>query len=105
MLKVLFDSVVKERILLFLCRNTRGSATDMAKALHTNLFAVRSRLVELERGNVLLAEWVDGGKMYHLNAGYPLHLELVALLKKASEFESFGVGGVDPRAEGQLAEA
>lgn len=88
MLEALFESKIKENILLYLFINQVSYASELAKNFDLNLFAVQNQLKKLESGGVLYSQLKGKVRLYGLNPRFPFKKELTALLDKVYDFLS-----------------
>ena len=91
MLEALFESKIKENILLFLFINGISYPSELAKNFKLNLFAVQNQLKKLESGGVLYSQLKGNVRLYGLNPRYPFKRELEALLDRVYDFLSVEV--------------
>jgi len=82
MLEALFNSTVKERVLLYLYTYKEGYGQEIARALELTLRNVQVQLKKLEEGGVLICRKRDRTLLYQLNPHYYFNNELVAILEK-----------------------
>jgi hypothetical protein len=85
-LEALFGSKSAERILLFLFAREEGHATEIARFFRTDLYGIQRKLDGLEAGGIVVSKKVGRTRLYAFNPGYPLLLELKAILQKAITF-------------------
>jgi DNA-binding transcriptional ArsR family regulator len=86
MLEALFESPVKEKILLFLLVNEGSYPSEIARNFVFNLNAVQYQLKKLEGAGVLYSQLRGKVRLYSLNPRYPFHKELEVLLQKTLDF-------------------
>lgn len=86
MLEVLFESKIKENILLYLYLNETSYARELARNFGYNLYPVQNQLKKLEGGGVLYSRLQGNVRLYGINPRYPFKRELSELLEKAYEF-------------------
>jgi hypothetical protein len=86
MLQSLVGSRNAERILLFLLAREEGYPTEIARLFGTDLYGVQCKLDGLEAGGILVSKKVGRTRLYRFNPGYPLLVELKALLRKSLTF-------------------
>ncbi len=86
MLREIFDSKVKEKILLFLLTNREAYASAIARNFGFNINAVQYQLRKLEDGGVLYSRLEGRTRLYGFNPRYALKRELLSLLEKAFEY-------------------
>jgi DNA-binding transcriptional ArsR family regulator len=88
MLEALFESKIKEDILLYLFINGESYSSELAKIFDLNLYAVQNQLKKLESGGILYSQLRGKVRLYGVNPRYPFKKELYALLNKTYEFLS-----------------
>jgi DNA-binding transcriptional ArsR family regulator len=88
MLEALFESPVKEKLLLFLLANEGSYPSEIARNFAFNLNAVQFQLKKLENAGVLYSQLRGKVRLYGLNPGYRFRKELHALLQKTLDFLS-----------------
>lgn len=86
MLETLLESLIKEKLLLFIFVNEGSYPSEIARNFSFNLNAVQYQLRKLENGGVLYSRWRGKVRLYGLNPRYPFRKELVALLQKTLDF-------------------
>ena len=86
MLESLFDSRIKERILLTLFVRKELYARDLASIFKTSLSPIQNQLIKLERGGVVVSRLKGRTRLYSFNPRYPFLPELKKLLSKALSF-------------------
>ncbi len=86
MLKAIFGSEIKGKILLFLYTNGESYPTEMSRSLGFYLYSVQSQLSNLERDGVLYSRLRGTVRLFGLNPRYPFKQELIALLEKCLIF-------------------
>lgn len=82
MLETLFNSYVKERVLLFVYTHQEGYAKEITQKLDLPLRSVQLQLKRLEDGGVLVCRKIDRAIIYQMNLRYPFYKELVLILEK-----------------------
>ena len=70
MLKPLFGSETREKVLIFLLARERGHPTEIAKFFKTSLRPVQVQLDVLENGSVLAGRSIGRTRSYEFNPGY-----------------------------------
>lgn len=85
MLSILFNSPLREKILLYLVECGEAYSSELAKNFKATLFAVQNQLQRLEEAGILVSRSSGKTRMYTLNPRYFLLKELTALLKKNLE--------------------
>jgi hypothetical protein len=83
MLEAMFESTVKEKLLLFLLANDGSYPSEIARNFAFNLNAVQFQLQKLEKAGVLASQLRGKVRLYGLDPRYPFSNELQALLRKA----------------------
>jgi len=94
MLEALFESTVKEKILLFLLVNDGSYPSEIARNFLFNLNAVQFQLKKLEKAGVLYSQLRGKVRLYGLDSRYPFSGELQALLRR-----TFALIGVAEKAK------
>lgn len=88
MLEALFESKIKENILLYLFINGESYSSELAKNFNLNLFAVQNQLKKLENGGILSSRLKGNVRLFEINPRWPFKKELTALLDKVYDFLS-----------------
>jgi len=88
MLRSIFGSDSRERILTFLVSNQEGYASEIARASGLDLFAVQKQLQQFETDGLLQSRPVGRMRVYSFNSKYPLLNELKSLVEKALAHQS-----------------
>lgn len=83
MLEAMFESTVKEKILLFLHVNDGSYPSEIARNFSFNINAVQFQLKKLETAGVLYSQLRGKVRLYGLKQDYPFRRELQSLLGKA----------------------
>lgn len=83
MLRDIFGSVNRERVLVYLAARARGYAREIARFFDAPLDPIQKALDSLERSGVLVSRVVGNTREYEFNPRYVLRNELRALLDKA----------------------
>ena len=86
MLEPIFDSKIKERILLTLLVRKEAYARDLSAIFKTSLSPVQNQLRKLERGGVVVSKLKGRTRLFSFNPRYPFLKELKAMLEKAVGF-------------------
>ncbi len=86
MLEPLFNSKNKENILLFLSLRGEGYPREISSYFGSDISPIQNQLEKLENGNILSSKLVGRTRVYTFNPRYPFLKELMALLRKATEF-------------------
>ena len=83
-LSSIIGSDARCKILIYLAMNKKAFLGELEQKLGLQLFAVQTQLKNLEEGNVV-SGWKEGHRrFFSLNTDFPLHRELLSLLKKAA---------------------
>lgn len=86
MLKGIFGSEKRGKILLYIYTNGESYPTEIAKALGYYLNAVQNQLLKMERDGVLYSKLKGNVRLFGLNPRYPFKKELDSLFEKALKF-------------------
>jgi predicted transcriptional regulator len=86
MLEPLFESKIKENILLYLFINNMSYPSELSRNFNLNLFAVQNQLKKLESGGILYRQLKGNVRLYDINPRYPFKKELEALLDRVYDF-------------------
>ena len=86
LLKILFGSVMRMRILQYLVIHGEGYATGMAEVVNIALFGVQNQLYHMEKAGVLKSRKTGMRRMFRFNTRHPLAPELLALLRKSLRY-------------------
>lgn len=86
MLAPLFNSLNKERVLIFLYSREEGYATEMARFFDTDLYGIQNQLDKLEAGGILVSQKIGRTRVYAFDPRYAFLDELRCLLEKAMSF-------------------
>ena len=86
MLKSIFGSERKGRILMFIHVRGESYPTEIGRALGYYLNSVQNQLSNLEREGVLYSKLKGNVRLFGMNPRYPFKRELEALLEKALTF-------------------
>ena len=86
MLKPLFNSDKKEKILLYLYTHGESYAREIARAFKFNLNSIQNQLWNLEKGGVLYSKLKGNVRLFGFNPRYPFKKELEALFEKVLIF-------------------
>lgn len=86
MLEPLFESEIKEKILLYLYTNGESYPREIANAFKFYLNAVQNHLLNLESAGVLYSKLKGKVRLFGINPRYPFKKELEALLEKVLKF-------------------
>lgn len=107
MLKALFGSEKKGKILLYLYTNREAYPTEIAKAFNFYLNTVQNQMLNMERDGILYSSLKGKVRLFGINPRYPFKKELEALLEKALKFipeeekEKYFVRRLRPRRTGK----
>jgi DNA-binding transcriptional ArsR family regulator len=107
MLEPLFESKIKENILLYLFINSISYPSELSRNFNLNLFAVQNQLKKLESGGVLYSQLKGNVRLYGINPRYPFKKELEALLDRVYDFlndevkEKYYIKRTRPRKSGK----
>lgn len=82
MISNLFESALREKILLYLEECGDGYSRELAQNFEASLTAVQNQLRNMEDGGILVSRTVGKTRVYTLNPRYFLHQELKAMLRK-----------------------
>jgi hypothetical protein len=88
LLRSVFGSDSRERILTFLVSNQEGYASEIARTSRLDLFAVQKQLEQFETDGLLQSRPVGRMRVYSFNSKYPLLKELKSLVEKALAHQS-----------------
>ncbi|OGD22856.1 MAG: hypothetical protein A2Y69_13165 [Candidatus Aminicenantes bacterium RBG_13_59_9] len=86
MLEAIFESPVKEKVLLFLYANGESYPREIAREYSFYINAVQYQLLKLEAAGVLYSMLRGKVRLFGLNPRYPFKKELEGLLEKALQF-------------------
>lgn len=86
MLEYLFNSVSKEKVLLYLVARENGYAREIAKYFNLELSPIQNQLNKLEMGGILISKPVGKTKVFSFNLQNPFYNEIYNLIKKALDF-------------------
>jgi len=107
MLKALFGSEKKGKILLYLYTSGEAYPTEIAKAFKFYLNTVQNQMLNMERDGILYSKLKGKVRLFGINPRYPFKKELEALLEKALKFipeeekEKYFVRRLRPRRTGK----
>jgi predicted transcriptional regulator len=107
MLKALFGSEKKGKILLYLYTNGEAYPTEIAKAFKFYLNTVQNQMLNMERDGILYSRLKGKVRLFGINPRYPFKKELEALLEKVLKFiqeeekEKYFVRRLRPRRTGK----
>jgi hypothetical protein len=86
MLKAIFGSEIKGRILLYIYSNGESYPTEIAKTFGFYLNAVQNQLLNMERDRILCSKLKGKIRLFGLNPRYPFKKEFESLFDKILEF-------------------
>jgi len=87
-LHAIFGSVSSAGVLAFLAAYQRGYASEIARYIDVDLFAIQKQLEKFE-GEGFLVSRIEGRKrVYTFNTEHPLHKELISLIEKAASLRT-----------------
>jgi len=86
MLEALFNSKIKERILLTLLVRKELYARDLAAIFSGSLSPVQNQLKKLEKGGVVVSRLKGRTRLYSFNPRYPFLKQIEGLLTKVLSF-------------------
>jgi hypothetical protein len=89
-LQTLFGSGSRAGVLAFLAAYQQGYASEIARFLDVDLFAVQKQL-EKFKGEGFLVSRIEGRtRIYAFNLEHPLYKELISLIEKAASMQTKG---------------
>jgi len=86
MLEPLFESEIKEKILIFLYTHGEVYPTEIARAFGFYVNAVQNQLMKLESGGILYSRLKGRVRLFGFNPRYPFKKELEYFLDKVLQF-------------------
>ena len=86
MLEPLFESEIKEKILLYIYTNGESYPREIASTFKFYVNAVQNQLLNLESAGVLYSKLKGKVRLFGINPRYPFKKELEAFLEKALIF-------------------
>ncbi len=107
MLKAIFGSEKKGKILLFIYTNGESYPTEIARVFDYYLNSVQNQLLNLERDGILYSKLKGKVRLFGLNPRYPFKKELDVLFDKTLKFipkeekEKFYTRRLRPRLTGK----
>jgi len=107
MLKAIFGSDKKGKILLYLYTNGESHPREIAKIFSFYLNGVQKHLLNMERDSILYSKFKGKVRLFGLNPRYPFKRELELLLEKILKFipqeekEKFYLPRLRPRRTGK----
>ncbi len=107
MLRAIFGSDKKGKILLFLYTNGESYPREIAKIFNIYLNGVQKQLLNMERDGILYSKLKGKVRLFGFNPRYPFKRELELLLEKILKFipqeekEKFYLPRLRPRRTGK----
>jgi hypothetical protein len=89
-LQTIFGSRSSAGVLAFLAAYQRGYASEIARFIDVDLFAVQKQLEKFEGKGILVSRIEGRTRIYVFNMEYPLHMELISLIEKAASLQTKG---------------
>jgi hypothetical protein len=89
-LHTLFGSGSSAGVLAFLVSYQQGYASEIARFIDVDLFAVQKQLEKFEGEGFLVSRIEGRTRIYTFNMEHPLHKELVSLIEKAASLQTKG---------------
>lgn len=89
-LQTIFGSMSSAGVLAFLTAYRRGYASEMARFIDMDLFAVQKQLEKFEGEGFLVSRIEGRTRIYTFNMEHPLHKELISLIEKAATLQKKG---------------
>lgn len=86
MLEALFESAVKEKVLLFIYSNGESYPREIAREFSYYINSVQYQLLKLEAAGLLYSKLKGKVRLFGFNPRYPFKEELENLLAKALRF-------------------
>jgi predicted transcriptional regulator with HTH domain len=86
MLKSIFGSEIRGKILLFIYTHGESYPTEIARALGCYVNSIQNQLANLERDGVLYSRLKGTVRLFGINPRYPFKKELIAFLEKGLIF-------------------
>lgn len=101
LLRSILGSESSAGVLSFLTAYREGYATEIARFIDMDLFAVQKQLEKFEAQGVLTSRVEGRARIYSFNARYPLYAELKSLIEKAAALQTQATkaGSVTPLPE------
>jgi hypothetical protein len=87
-LQSIFGSGSSAGVLAFLAAYRRGYASEIARYINVDLFAVQKQLEKFEGESLLVSRTEGRTRIYTFNLEHPLHKELVSLIEKAVSLQT-----------------
>jgi hypothetical protein len=87
-LQTLFGSGSSAGVLAFLVAYQRGYASEIARFIDVDLFAVQKQLEKFEGEGFLVSRIEGRTRIFTFNMEHPLHNELISLIEKAASFQT-----------------
>ena len=107
MLKGIFGSEKKGKILLYLYTHGESYPREIAKVFNFYLYGVQKQLLNMERDGIIYSKFKGKVRLFGLNPRYPFKRELELLLEKILKFipqeekEKFYLPRLRPRRTGK----
>jgi hypothetical protein len=89
-LQTIFGSGSSAGVLAFLVAYKRGYASEIARFIDVDLFAVQKQLEKFEGEGILVSRIEGRTRIYTFNMEHPLHKELINLIEKAASMQTKG---------------
>lgn len=89
-LQTIFGSMSSAGVFAFLAAYRRGYASEMARFIDMDLFAVQKQLEKFEGEGFLVSRIEGRTRIYTFNMDHPLHKELISLIEKAASLQKKG---------------
>lgn len=86
MLETLFESPVKEKVLLYIYSHGDSYPREIARVFTFHLNSVQYQMLKLEAGGILYSRLRGKVRLFGFNPRYPFRKELEAILEKALRF-------------------
>ena len=86
MLRGIFGSEIRGKILLYIYTNGESYPTEVARKFNLYLFRVQNQMLNMERDGILYSKLKGNVRLFGLNPRYPFKKELEALFEKALRF-------------------
>lgn len=86
MLKAIFGSDTRSKLLLYLYSNGESYATEIARTFGLYLNRVQNQLLKMEREGLLYSRLKGKVRLFGLNPRYPFKKDLETILEKALTF-------------------
>lgn len=89
-LQTIFGSGSSAGVLAFLVSYQHGYASEIARFIDVDLFAVQKQLEKFEGEGFLVSRIEGRTRIYTFNTEHPLHNELISLIEKAASLQTKG---------------